>query len=633
MSFWKRVKSWFAGADGPESFDRELQARMEAALSQLIDRGETFTPIGVVNQLVGYKADQSVKDELLELLEALYQDGYFEARSYDRSQVGTLASSVAYHPRGTLPASSPPPPAASWSQHPPQPSTPPLAAAVSQTPAGRTLKKAKRLNPYDDGGTLTLSPDQLRERALKIRPWATAWIGRVDVIPPTSDERTALVDRGLVLRGFFTQAQIDEFHRIGDLWLEHADTDRLARARAHKNADAAMAQMRKEAAEKKEQKRKEAAERRAKRAEEIAKRKRSDIIFAGEGVSGRLGDRRCNVEKLQSLGLPVLATPGDLAAQLQLEVPQLRWLCFHSEASRSTHYRQFRVPKRSGGERILASPKPNLRAAQRWVLDEILNRVPLESAAHGFVSGRSTATCARPHCAQDVVINLDLEDFFPTITFGRVRGLFESFGYSPAASTLLALLCTESPRRQVTYAGTAYHVAIGPRCLPQGACTSPALSNLICRRLDRRLQGLSAKSGYRYTRYADDLTISLPKGHRDDVPMLLARVRHIVQEEGFVVHPTKGRVQRPGGRQTVTGIVVNHPTKISLPRRERRLLRAILHNAKKTGLPAQNRNGHPDFAAHLRGKIAYLAMIDPAAARPLRQQLDQLENKSAAPPR
>src|SRR5204862_6251066 len=114
------------------------------------------------------------------------------------------------------------------------------------------------------------------------------------------------------------------------------------------------------------------------------------------------------------------------------------------------------------------------------------------------------------------VVNADLTEFFPTITYPRVRGIFKQIGYSPAVATILALLCTESPRRTVVYAGKTFHVATGPRALPQGACTSPALSNLAARRLDSRLAGIAAKLGWQYTRYADDLSFS---ADADDEPV------------------------------------------------------------------------------------------------------------------
>src|SRR5690606_3022555 len=105
--------------------------------------------------------------------------------------------------------------------------------------------------------------------------------------------------------------------------------------------------------------------------------------------------------------------------------------------------------------------------------------------------------------------------------------VFQQLGYSPAVATILALLCTECPRQTVEYAGTRYHVAVSPRSLPQGACTSPALSNLTARRLDARLQGIAAKLGWRYTRYADDLTFSANGDAADLAGYLLARLRHI----------------------------------------------------------------------------------------------------------
>jgi retron-type reverse transcriptase len=204
-------------------------------------------------------------------------------------------------------------------------------------------------------------------------------------------------------------------------------------------------------------------------------------------------------------------------------------------------------------------------------------------------------------------VSQDLADFFPSITFPRVRGLFESLGYSPAVATLLALICTEAPRSTVELEGRKYWVALRDRALPQGACTSPAISNLVARKLDRRLSGACQKLGFAYTRYADDLSFSAATADAN-VGLLLARVRHIVQEEGFAINPKKGRVMRRKARQEVTGVVVND--KLGAGRNEIRQLRAILHNAKKTGLAAQNRGEHPHFEAWLRGKIGYIMMID-----------------------
>ena len=176
-------------------------------------------------------------------------------------------------------------------------------------------------------------------------------------------------------------------------------------------------------------------------------------------------------------------------------------------------------------------------------------------------------------------MNLDLEDFFPSIGFPRVRSVFKRAGYSPAVATILALLCTECPRRVMEYDGVRYSAATGPRGLPQGACTSPGLSNQVARRLDRRLGGLAGKLGITYTRYADDLTFSGDGELEGRVGYLMARVRHIAQDEGFAVNEAKSRVLRRNAAQVVTGLVVNG--RPGVPRAEVRRLRAILHRARK----------------------------------------------------
>jgi retron-type reverse transcriptase len=285
---------------------------------------------------------------------------------------------------------------------------------------------------------------------------------------------------------------------------------------------------------------------------------------------------------------------------------------------------RFTVPKKSGGVRELSAPHKSLAAAQRWIFQSILQGLPTHAAAHGFVRGRSICTNAMPHAGRHMLVNADLKDFFPTITFPRVRGAFESLGYSPAVSTIFALLCTESPRRTVEYAGRKFHVATGPRALPQGACTSPALSNLIARRLDSRLAGIAAKLGWQYTRYADDLSFSATEDVEPDkkIGYLLARIRHIAQDEGFHVNEKKTRVLRRSAAMSVTGVVVNE--RPGVRRRQRRRLRAILHNASRSGLASQNRANVPHFAAKIRGQIAVDQMVNADQGRKLAEAFNAI---------
>jgi RNA-directed DNA polymerase len=513
-------------------------------------------------------------------------------------------------------------------KEPPEPPDPPAPASPAAPPAPTRVAGKPAATPaapadaarYQANEILGLSMAEVRKRSLKIDPYRTPWIGRVDTIPPQSDERTALIDRGLILRGLLTKEQIDEIHRVGDLWIRHHDAVSLARTLANAAAARAVEEERERRAAIKAEKQRQSAERAAARAKAIADRRANDIVFAGRGVSARLHDRRANIEELARLGVPVLATPADLATALGVSIPVLRWLCFHAEAAAKTHYVYFEIAKRSGGTRLLAAPHRKLAAAQQWILANVLAKLEVTVHAHGFVPGRSTVTNARAHVGKGIVVNLDLQDFFPTITFPRVRGLFESVGYSPAVATLLALLCTEAPRSPVIHDGVTYWVAAGDRALPQGACTSPAISNLVTRKLDRRLAGACGKLGWTYTRYADDLTFSAAAD--DQLALVFARVRAIVRDEGFAINEAKGRVARRSQRQAVTGVVVND--KLGAPREQVRRMRALLHRAKTTGLAAQNRDSLPDFPAHVRGMIAYIAMLDPGRGAELQKAFDAL---------
>jgi len=505
-------------------------------------------------------------------------------------------------------------PAESRSAVPPIPSVPGTQRPPA-VPTQRTQTKASRKLNLDPGQFTPLTSDQVRRRAaFQVGSlFRNPWFGRRDLIPPVSDGRTALIDRGMVGLGLLTPEQLVEIHEVG------AQMDKLRPdlAQAASIADEAVKLDEEDRKRRKEQKQAEAAERKRCHAEDVARRKQTDIIFLGRGVSGGLADRRANVEKLQRLQLPVLTAPADLAKALNLTIPRLRWLAFHSEAATVTHYVRFQVPKKSGGMRELAAPHRDLAAAQQWILMHILEKIPAHDAAHGFVPGRGTMSNAVPHVGRATVVNLDLKDFFPSITFPRVKGIFQDLGYSPAVATILALLCTECPRRKVEYNGKALFVATGSRGLPQGACTSPALSNLLARRLDSRLAGLAKKLGFAYTRYADDLTFSGDGEVAAKTGYLLARVRHIADDESLIVNEKKTRVQRPGRRQTVTGIVVNK--RPNVPRCVTKRLRAILHHAQKEGLAAQNREQREGFEHWLGGMIAYVQMVNPDKGKRLRE--------------
>jgi retron-type reverse transcriptase len=449
-----------------------------------------------------------------------------------------------------------------------------------------------------------------------------AWVGRRDRIPDGADPATKMIDRQMVSQGFITPEQLAEMHTVGAEYDRKKPLYEQITQQAAKAGQAAVEADKAERARIKAEKKAAAAEREKKRREGVAHRRATDIIFLGRGVSGLMGDRQSDAAKLEALGLPVLHSPADVAVALKLSIPHLKWLAFHSEVVKKTHYVRFAVKKRSGGERVLSAPHKRLKAIQRWILAEMLGKIPLENPAHGFVPTRGIVSNATPHVGQQFVVNLDLKDFFPSIGYKRVRHAFRRVGYSGAVSTVFALLCTECPRQPVTFNGERYEVASGSLGLPQGAPTSPALSNLVSRKLDKRLAGFARKLGLNYTRYADDLTFSGPAELAPRIGYILAKVRHVALEEGFTVNEKKTRVMRRSRAMEVTGVVVND--KASVDRDEIRRLRAILHRAKTEGLDKQNRADHPHFRAWLQGKIAFISMVKPDTGAKLQAAFDQL---------
>ncbi len=348
-----------------------------------------------------------------------------------------------------------------------------------------------------------------------------------------------------------------------------------------------------------------------------SKRKAGEVLYLGEDVSGGLSQRSSDAAKLAHFGLPKLDTIEQLAQAMGVELKALRFLAYNRRVARVTHYRRFLLPKKTGGHRLISAPMRRLKTAQRWVLTHILDKVTLHEAAHGFRRGRSIVSNARPHVGADVVINLDLKDFFPSVSQRRVKGVFKSLGYSEAVATALSLVCTEPEVDEVELDGQTFYVARGMRHLPQGSPASPAVTNLLCRRLDARLAGLALALGFVYTRYADDMTFSargLAAGSVQ-VGKLLRGVTDIVQHEGFTVHPTKTRVMRRGRQQEVTGVVVND--RLSVDRETLRKFRATLYQVEKDGPEGKRWGASHDVLAALHGFACFVAQVDPRRAEPL----------------
>lgn len=360
------------------------------------------------------------------------------------------------------------------------------------------------------------------------------------------------------------------------------------------------------------------------RKEAWEKAQTEDILFLGETVSSGLNYTYESKKKQAYNQLPSIQTMKDLAHLLETDIPTLRVFGFFRPVSKFNHYHRFGIPKKTGGERKISAPLPRLKALQRSILDRILGQVPIHEAAHGFVPGRSVYTNAIPHVGKTIVVNMDLKDFFPTLTFKRVKGCFVHLGYSPKIATMLALLCTEANTIEAEMDGQKWFVAQGERFLPQGAPTSPCLTNIVCRRMDYRLEGLAKSLGCTYTRYADDVTFSSDDASLN-VGKLLFMARKIVEAEGFVVHPKKTSIMRDGMRKEVTGVVVNEKT--SVDRETLRNFRALLHQIELDGPEGKTWGDSEDVLTAALGFASFVQMVDPEHGAPLHAKVLELCQK------
>lgn len=351
--------------------------------------------------------------------------------------------------------------------------------------------------------------------------------------------------------------------------------------------------------------------------------KKTHILSVGAGYSSDLNDDYTVTDFLKRYNLPLISDELVFCDMVNLELNRLKWLITHKKASTISHYTHFHVFKKNGDKRLIWAPKRDLRRLQKWILENILEKFPLHSSAKGFVKNESIISNATAHQKKKIVLNLDLKDFFHTFDFRRVLGLFKSMGYSGKVSTILAMLTTESDRKRISIHDQLYFVEKGVRKLPQGAPSSPMITNLICWKLDNRLTGLAKKFGWDYSRYADDLTFS-----GDDVSQvkhIYHLTRKIIEDENLVINNNKIKFLRPSNRQMVTGIIVND--KISFPREWRRKLRAELHTLAKYVDNGNFQEATKYSLNSLKGKIALIKMINLNSAFVLKQKLDSIIEK------
>jgi len=339
--------------------------------------------------------------------------------------------------------------------------------------------------------------------------------------------------------------------------------------------------------------------------------------------------------------IPAIESVGALANWLSVSPGELEWFADRKRLTTRlgpdriegalSHYRYRILAKEGGNIRLIEAPKPRLKELQRKILREILQAIPVHPATHGFLKGHSIRTFAAPHVGQRVVLRMDLRDFFPSLSGGRVRALFRIAGYPESVANLLGSICTNAAPRglwsvrgngldtlQVSDARGLYS---WPH-LPQGAPTSPALANLCAYRADCRLTGFAEAAGAVYTRYADDMAFSGDEKFEKCVERFAIQAAAILLEEGFVIHHRKTRIMRQGVRQYLAGLVTN--TRINVLRGDFDRLKAILTNCVRYGAESQNRESHRSFRLHLEGRVGFVEMMNPAKGARLRAIFERI---------
>jgi len=301
--------------------------------------------------------------------------------------------------------------------------------------------------------------------------------------------------------------------------------------------------------------------------------------------------------KLNMLGLPVIQNLDDFSILTHISKYTIYQLSYHSDK----YYKTYKIKKKSGGKRTICQPSKKLKGLQSWILVNVLNKIEVSQSCKGFRKGSSTFDNALPHVGANTILNLDLKDFFSTVSSKRVFNVFKTIGYNSLISTVFTNICTYE------------------ESLPQGSPCSPVLANLATWTLDLRIQGYVGKRGISYTRYADDLSFSGLKP--SNVVKIIPMIKTIIEEEGFKVNHKKTRVASSARTKMVTGLVVNENS-VGIGKQKYKILRAKLHHLTK---PTEQKN--EKLLYHISGWLSYLNSVDKARYIKAKEYIRELSKK------
>ena len=302
--------------------------------------------------------------------------------------------------------------------------------------------------------------------------------------------------------------------------------------------------------------------------------------------------------RLESIGVPIIYDQYHLSMLLGYSYVYLIGVANYQRG----YYKHYEIPKKNGSMREIEEPFPSLKEIQTWILDNILtpaSKLYVSPVAKAFMPGKNLKDNARFHRNKKIVVALDLNDFFGSVRYGSVYGIFKKIGYNESVTVMLTKLCMLKG------------------ALPQGAPTSPMLSNLVFAELDKKIFRYCKERRIMYTRYADDMTFS---SNDMDVTRLIAYVKMMVETRHLKLNQQKTKVMGRGCSQNVTGVVVNDVMQV--PKKYRDKVRQEMYYCIKFGF-----RGHMSHVSlpqwvhtpelykhHLLGKINHILMVNPRDA-------------------
>lgn len=334
--------------------------------------------------------------------------------------------------------------------------------------------------------------------------------------------------------------------------------------------------------------------------------------------------------------LPAILSLAHLARRAGVEYGVL-WN--YAARSATEPYLRFSIRKRSGGLRRISVPEPDLKRVQSWLASQVLKNAPVHSASYAFGQGDSTVKCASKHCGAKWLVKIDIADFFGSISEIQVYRVFRSLGYAPLVSFELARICTDRVPQSEKYRLAAWRskekgYVVAPYQqkvlgrLPQGAPSSPALSNLAMRQLDEEIAAIAKKHGLTYTRYSDDMTFSTTgEFSRARGTELIAQVAQALKEKGLFLNRRKSAIIPPGARKVVLGLLVDRQIP-ALPREFKEKLRQHLYHLGSKGIDCHVARREFDSVGgayrYLLGTINYANMVDAEFAAEMRTRFEKL---------